>query len=129
MKQQSIFKIRRISAYIVPFIVFLALSLLIESIGNNVLNTENLSNKYLLDLLIAVISPIVFVLVGFYIEPENKKKTIQILSIILCVFFLFAIMGSLDKTLQLSTYIASLGSTVITYIILYVLHFKKRKYE
>jgi Mn2+/Fe2+ NRAMP family transporter len=127
MKQQNIFKIRRICAYIVPFIVFLVFSILTENIGDNILNTDKLSNKYLLDLLIAVISPIVFVLVGFYIEPKNKKKTIKILSIILCVFFLFAIMGSLDKTLQLSTYLASVGSTVVTYIILYVLHFKKEK--
>jgi len=127
MKQQNTFKIRRISAYIVPFIVFMALSLLIEYIGSNIFNTDKLSNKYFLDLFISVSCPIVFVLVGFYIEPENKKKTIKILSIILCVLFLIASYGSLDRSLQLSTYLASVVSTVITYIIIYLIYFKKEK--
>jgi hypothetical protein len=102
MEQKKNLKIRKISAYTLPFVSFFALSILIEFIGESIFNTNKLLVKYLLDLFISVISPIVFVLVGFYIEPENKKKTIKILSIILCVFFLFAIASSLDSSLQSS---------------------------
>lgn len=118
MAQKKNLKIRQISGYILPFVSFIALSILIEFIGGSIFDTSKLLVKYLLDLFISVICPIVYIWVGFYLEPVNKKKTIQILSIIMCVFLLLASGSHLNHSLQLSTYIAGILSTIITYLIL-----------
>ena len=117
MAQKNL-EIRQISAYTLPFVSFFALSILIEFIGGSIFNTNKLLVKYLLDLFISVICPIVYIWVGFYLEPVNKKKTIKILSIIICVFLLLASGSNLSRSLQLSTYIAGIVSTIITYVIL-----------
>jgi hypothetical protein len=112
--------VQNILAYILPFVVFLALSLLIEFLGNQIFDTKILMNKYALDLIVFIICPIAFILTGFYIAPqENRKKTIKILSIILCVSLALAISASLDVLLQCSTYITCLILTIITGVVLY----------
>lgn len=118
MEQSKNLKIRKVSAYILPFISFIALSLLIEYVGFTIFDTNDLTYKYILGCIMSSICSIVFILVGFYIEPENKKKTIKVLSIIICVIFLLAIYGKLDSPFYYTNYILGIISAIITYFVL-----------
>ena len=118
MEQSKKIKIRKVSAYILPFISFITLSLLIEYVGFAIFATNDLTYKYILGSLMSSICSIVFILVGFYMEPENKKKTIKVLLIIICVMFLLAIYGQLANPLYLTNYILGIISAIITYFVL-----------
>lgn len=118
MEQTKFLKIRKVSAYILPFITFIVLSLLIEYIGFAIYDTNDLTYKYIIGSLISAISSIAFIVVGFYIEPENKKKTIRVLLIIISVMFLIAIYGKLDSPLYYTNYILGIISAIVTYFVL-----------
>ena len=118
MAQDSKLKVRNILAYILPFIAIIIYSLTVEYIGNIFLPTNILLVKYSFDLFISITVPIVFLLTGFFVSPINKKKTIKILSIILCVMTIIVITSTLDSPLQLSTYVVVIVVTIITFLIL-----------
>ena len=119
MEQTLNLKIRSILAYLLPFIILITYSIIIDLIGSSILSTDKLIVKYLLDMFISISAPIAFILMGFYVAPKDKLKTTRNLSLILSVMTLFVIMSTLDSPLQLSTYIAIIISTVVTTVILY----------
>lgn len=115
MENKIFFKIRKIGAYIFPFISMYLVSKIIESILNSLFGSSNLMTDYMLDLFVCLIWPIVLLIVGYYVEPENKRKSIKILSIIYCVLNLIIIMGG-----GLGYIVPTIGivSTVITFLII-----------
>lgn len=126
MTQNLKLKIRIIFAYILPFIIVVVYSMMIELIKMSFFPADKLLVKYLFDMFISITAPIVFLLTGFFVAPINKKGTVKILSIIICVMTIIAISATLDSPLQLSTYITIVVVTVITFV---VLNKKKLKNE
>lgn len=115
MEIKTTFKIRKIGTYVLPFISMIIVSLIIEFIGNSVLDTTNLFTKFLLDLFITFIWSIIFIVVGYYVEPENKIKAIKFLAIILCVINLLVFYGNQSEFIQP---IIGIITTIVTYLIL-----------
>lgn len=113
-------KAREIGSYILPFMAWVVLSLIIEFAGNALFDTNILTVKYMLDLFISIVGAVAFVLTGYYIAPQNKKKTLKTLVIILCVLPLFAVYGCFgdDSILQANTYILAIMTAVIAYFII-----------
>lgn len=115
MEIKTIFKIRKIGTYILPFISMVIVTFTIEFIGNQILDTSNLSTKFLLDIFITIIWSIVFIVVGYYVEPENKRKAIKFLAIFLCVINLLIFYGNQTDFIQPTIGIIT---TIATYLIL-----------
>ena len=115
METKISFKIRKIGTYILPFISMFFVSKIIEFIVNNLFGSSNLLTDHMLNLFVCLIWPIVLLIVGYYIEPENKRKAIKILSIIYCVLNLIILLGG-----GLGYIVPTLGiiSTVITFLII-----------
>lgn len=122
MESNTIFKIRKVSTYILPFISSAIVSLIIEFIGNSILNMDNLLAKYLLDVFMVFVCSIIFIVVGYYIEPENKTKAIKYLSIISCIISLVAFYGYQSEFIQPTI---SIITTIVIYLILNKVESKK----
>ena len=124
MENKTALKVRKIATYILPFISMAIVSFTIEFIGNIVFDTTNLFTKFLLEIFITVIWSIVFIIVGYYTEPENKRKAIKFLSVILCFMNLLVFFGNQSEFIQPTIGIIT---TIATYLILYKIEDEKTK--
>ncbi len=102
-------KVRKIGAYVVPFITFITISFLLETL---------FGRSFITDILNSIICSASVLVVGYYIAPENRNKVVKILLIILIVCFSLILLVSLNDVFWLLQSVSAIVTTIITYLIL-----------